>query len=79
VQIHVLEVSRLIESQEMSVQQFPSCSRVMLWGIPFAMEVIDDHTHQNKLCFAAAIIQGKKNFSMPSVLHLLSFRKNLKL
>jgi len=51
----------------------------MLWGIPFAMEVIDDHTHQNKLCFAAAIIQGKKNFSMPSVLHLLSFRKNLKL
>ncbi len=58
-QIHVLEVSRLIESQEMSVQQFPSCSRVMLWGIPFAMEVIDDHTHQNKLCFAAAIIQKK--------------------
>lgn len=67
-QIHVLEVSRLIESQEMSVQQFPSCSRVMLWGIPFAMEVIDDHTHQNKLCFAAAIIQGKKK-----LLHAICF------
>jgi hypothetical protein len=40
----------------------------MLWGIPFAMEVIDDHTHQNKLCFAAAIIQGKKK-----LLHAICF------